>query len=61
METTVTKAQQLSKAKEFVRKVLADSFNQKVDDETLREVAEKVTDAVHSQTGSVTKTKKRAA
>ena len=36
----------LAQTEEFVRRVLKDSFNQKVDSETLRNVATKVSRAV---------------
>lgn len=36
-------------AEAFVRRVIEDAFHQKVDDDTLRAVAEKVTQAVVSE------------
>jgi hypothetical protein len=42
------KEQTIIKAEDFVRKVLSDIFNQKVDPETLRAVAKKVSRAVET-------------
>jgi hypothetical protein len=42
------KEQTMIRAEDFVRKVLGDIFNQKVDPETLRTVAKKVSRAVES-------------
>lgn len=44
------KEQAIIKAEDFVRKVLGDIFNQKVDPETLRAVAKKVSRAVETST-----------
>jgi hypothetical protein len=52
------KNQALAKAEAFVRRVLAKSFNQKVDADTLRAVAEKVSQAVDVSTSQTVSTSK---
>jgi len=56
------KEKSVAKAEAFVRKVLAKSFKQTVDADTLRAVAEKVSQAVNAGTAKkVAATSKRAA
>lgn len=56
-----TERQSLKQAEEFVRNVLAKSFNQKLDRETLRAVAEKVSRAATPSTPMDARSAKRAA
>jgi Zn-finger domain-containing protein len=56
----VSKKKTLEKTEAFVRRVLAKSFNQKVDADTLRAVAEKVSEVINASKKPETVPKKAA-